>query len=219
MDDVRGERGADKAVAAVRVVVEAHLQRDQAVLAQIEGLLGSFFLKSQKWISRPYLRWPTSSRSKPGMKVFGAAHSERDHDVVARLVPEVVIELHAAQVVLPAADDVEVLVEMQEAAGRVALRVAEHRDDDVRAEAMHRMRRRQIGLGLDLAPSITLCRRGVLRVGAAVDDVQVGRAHAGHDQIAPLLARIAMARRAGIPAHVMQLVADARHLQPLMTWL
>ena len=34
------------------------------------------FLKSQKWISRPYLSWPTSSRSKPGMKVFGAAHSD-----------------------------------------------------------------------------------------------------------------------------------------------
>src|SRR6185312_7902980 len=38
--------------------------------------------------------------------------------------------------------------------------------------------------------------------------------HAGHDQIAPLLGRIAMARRARVPARVMQLVADARHLQP-----
>ena len=53
------------------------------------------------------------------------------NDVVARLVPEVIVELHPGQIVLPAPHDVEILIEMQEAAGGLALRVAEHRDDNV----------------------------------------------------------------------------------------
>jgi hypothetical protein len=64
------------------------------------------------------------------------------------------------------------------------------------------------------APAMTLCRRGAFWSMPAVDDVQVRRAHAGNDQVAPLLGRIVMARRAGVPAHVMQLVSDARHFQP-----
>ena len=148
------------------------------------------------------------------MKVLGAAHSRRDHHVVARLVPEVVVELHAAEVVLPAPDDLEVLVQVQEAAGCVPARIAEHRDDDVGAEAVHRVRRRQVGLGLDLGALDHLVQARRLLVDAAVDDVQVRRADTGNDQVAPLLGRIVMARRAGVPAHVMQLVADARHFQP-----
>ena len=50
---------------------------------------------------------------------------------------------------------------------------------------MHRVRRRQIGLGLDLGALDHLVQARRLRVGAAVDDVQVGRADPGHDQIAP----------------------------------
>ena len=98
--------------------------------------------------------------------------------------------------------------------GAFAARVAEHRDDDVGAEAVHGVRRRQVGLGLDLGALDHLVQARRLRVDAAVDDVQVRRADTGHDQVAPLLGRIVMARRAGVPADVMQLVADARHLQP-----
>ena len=60
----------------VGVVVEANLQRDAARPRPDRWVfMMRFFWKSQKWMRRPYLRCPTSSRSKPGMKVLGAAHS------------------------------------------------------------------------------------------------------------------------------------------------
>ena len=136
------------------------------------------------------------------------------HDVVARLVPEIIIELHAAQVVLPAPDNLEVLIDVQEAAGRFALGVAEHGDDDVRAQTMNRVRRGEIGLLLDLRTLDHLVQPGVFRIGRAVDDMQIGAAHPRHDQITPLLGGIAMAGRAGVPAHVVQFIADARHFEP-----
>lgn len=61
---------------AVGTVVKADVQRDQPIFAEIEFLLGARCSKSRRWISRPYFRWPSSSRSKPGMNVSGAAHSD-----------------------------------------------------------------------------------------------------------------------------------------------
>ena len=138
----------------------------------------------------------------------------RDHDVVARLVPEVIVELHAAQVVLPAPDDLEVFIQMQKAAGSLAPGVAEHRDDDVGAQTMHRMRRGEIGLFLDLGARDHLVQPGIFGIGGAVHDMQIGAAHAGHDQIAPLLGGIVVTGGAGVPSHMVQFIADARHLQP-----
>jgi hypothetical protein len=43
--------------------------------------------------------------------------------------------------------------------------------------------------------------------------MQVGRSNTRRDQIPPLYARIAMARRAGVPAHMMKLIADAWDFQ------
>ena len=83
---------------------------------------------------------------------------------MARLVPQIVVEFHAAEVVLPAPDDFEVLVEMEETAGRVALGITEHRNNDIRAEAVDRMRRRQIRLGLDLVATDDLVHFRVCRV-------------------------------------------------------
>ena len=63
------------------------------------------------------------------------------------------------------------------------------------------------------SPAITLCRRGSLGIRHTVDDVDVGAAHPGHDQVAPFLVLgVAMARGTGVPARVVQLVADPRHL-------
>ena len=103
---------------------------------------------------------------------------------------------------------------MQESARRLALRIAKHRDDDVRAEAMNRVRRRQIGLRFDLGTLDHLVQARAPGIGRTVDNVQVGAAHSRHDQIASFLARIVVTRRTGVPAHVMQLVADAGHLEP-----
>ena len=79
---------------------------------------------------------------------------------------------------------------------------------------MHRMRCREIGLFLDLGPLDHFVQLRVPGIGRAVHDMQVAAAHPWHNQIAPLLGGIAMTGRAGVPSHVVQLIADARHLQP-----
>ena len=214
MNDVGREGGADETVARIRVVMETDFERHQPVLAQIHGVLDALVLEIPEVDLAAVLELADLLEVEARHEGVRRRPFGRDHHVVARLVPEVVVELHAAQVVLPSPDDVEVLVQVQEAAGRVSPCVAEHRDDDVGAEAVHGMRGRQIGLGLDLGAFDHLVQARGLLVDAAVDDVQIRRADAGHDQVAPLLGRIVMARRAGVPARVMQLVADARHLQP-----
>ena len=68
-------------------------------------------------------------------------------------------------------------------------------------------------LRLDLRALYDLEQGRIAGIGAAIDNMQIGRAHTGHDQIFPLHARIAMARRARVPAHMMKLIANTRHLQ------
>jgi hypothetical protein len=144
---------------------------------------------------------------------IGCGPLRADHHVVSRLVPEIITKLDTAHRVFPTADNLELLVELQIAAGGIPLSVAEHGNDDVRAEAVHCVWCRQIGPGLDLCARYDLVQGRVAGIGTAIDNMQVGRAHTGHDQISPLRARIAMARRARVPAHMMKLIANTRHLQ------
>ncbi len=45
---------------------------------------------------------------------------------MTRLVPEVVIELHAAQIVLPTTDNLKIFIEMQKAPRGFATGIAKH---------------------------------------------------------------------------------------------
>src|SRR5205823_12787183 len=76
------------------------------------------------------------------------AELRREEHVLARLVPEVVVHRRPLAAVLPAALELERLrVENREAAGAVAVGVAEHRDDDVVAgHAVHGVRAGVAGL-------------------------------------------------------------------------
>ena len=67
--------------------------------------------------------------------------------------------------------------------------------------------------GLDFCALDDLEQGRIAGISTAIDDVQIGRAHTGYNQIFSFHARIAMARRTGIPAHVVKLIANARHLQ------
>ena len=165
---------------------------------------------------RPYLRWPTSSRSKPGMKVFGAAHCARDHDVVARLVPEVVVERHRPGPgrVLHRPTISNSLSRCRNPPEPLPWRRREHGDDDVGTKAMHGVRRRQVGLSLISAPSITVWSRGA-RVGRGVDDVDVVGPDAREQQVLAGHRRIVVTGRTRIPPGVMQFVTDPRHFQPM----
>ena len=194
--------------------MKSDLQRDQAVLAQIHRVIDPLLLKVPEMDLATVFQMTDLLEVETRHEGVRRRPFTRDHDVVARLVPEVIVELHPAQVVLPAPDDLEVLIQMEKPAGGLALGVAEHRDDDVGTQAMHRMRRGEVGPLLDLGARDHLVQSGIPGIGRAVHDMQVGAAHARQDQIAPLFGGIVMTGRTGVPSHVVQLVADARHLQP-----
>jgi hypothetical protein len=133
-----------------------------------------------------------------------------DEHVLARLVPEVVVELRVRAAVLPAALDLEGLrVEVEEAAGAVALGVAEHRNDDVVAgHAVDGVRACEPGLADHVLGLDHLLDVGPFRVVGHVDDVDPRRAESRHDQMRAI--RAVTRRRAAVPAEVVQLVADVR---------
>ena len=112
----------------------------------------------------------------------------RDERVLARLVPEVVVEGRRFAAVLPTALDLERLrVEHREAAGTVSVGVAQHRDDDVVARhAVHGVRPRVTGLRDQFLCLDHLLDPRPARVACDVDDVHARRAEAGHDQVRPI---------------------------------
>ena len=169
VNDVGREGGADEAMARIRVVMETDFQRHQSVLAQVHRPLDALPLEIPEVDFAAVLELADLLEVEARHEGVRRRPFGRDHHVVARLVPEVIVEFHAAQVVLPSPDDVEVLVQVQEAAGRVSPRVAEHRDDDVGAEAVHGVRGRQIGPGLDLGARDHLVQARGPRVDATVD--------------------------------------------------
>ena len=130
---------------------------------------------------------------------------------MAGLIPEVVIKGDAALGGVPAAGDVELVIEQQEPAGQVPLRVAEHGDHDLAGgQAMHRVRTGEIRLRDDFFRADHLVHLGPPRVGD-VDDVDASRLEAGHDQEPPHVLRVAVAAAARVPAEMMQLVPQLGH--------
>ena len=141
VDDVGGERGAAEAVRACRIVVEAHFERNQPVLAEIERLLRRALLEIPQMDAAPILQMADLLEVEAGHEGVGGGPFRGSHHIVARLVPEIVAERDVAHRGLPAPDDVEVPIKVQIAARGLALGVAEHRYDDLGAEAVDGVRR------------------------------------------------------------------------------
>ena len=142
-----------------------------------------------------------------------------DHGALVEVPPEVVGELLRPAVLLPRALDREVLVvEQEDAARAVAVGVAERRDVDPVGAAVDRVRAAVAGLARDLLGLDHLDDLGLVRVVLDVDDVDARGAQAGHEQVAALDVRVgrprAQRRGAGVPAEVVQLVADVGHVEP-----
>ena len=169
--------------------MESHFQRDQAIFAEIECLLWLLLFKVPEMDLPAVFQMAHLFEVKAGHEGIGRSPFRADHHVVSRLIPEIIAELDIAHGVFPAADDLELLVELQIAAGGIALSVAKHGNDDVRAEAMHCVWCRQVGPGLDFGALDHLEQGRIAGIGTAIDDMQIGRAHTGHDQIFPLHAR------------------------------
>src|SRR5207245_8184030 len=104
----------------------------------------------------------------------------RDQHVLARLVPEVVVERRGFAAVLPAALDLERLrVDYGEAAGAAPVLVAEHADDDVVARhAMDSVRAGVAGLRDELVRLDHLLDPRRTGIVGDVDDVDARGAEA-----------------------------------------
>ena len=157
------QRGADEALVGVGVVQPAHLQRHQPGLAELERLLDAALAQVPEVQPAAVAPGGDVVEIEPRLVRVGLAELRRRQHVLARLVPEVVVELRVRAAVLPAALDLErPRVEDGEAAGAVAVGVAEHADDDVLAgHAVDRVRAGQAGLRDQLARARSPSRSAV----------------------------------------------------------
>jgi hypothetical protein len=124
------ERGADKAMRAFRIVIEADFERDHAALAQIDAADDAALLPVPEMELPSVLAGLDVLQVKAAAERLGGGPFAADHHVAAGLIPEVVIELHSLLPTLPAAGNVELLVQDQEPARPVPFGVAKHREHD-----------------------------------------------------------------------------------------
>ncbi len=143
-----------------------------------------------------------------------------DHDVGAQVPPEVVGEVLRPALLLPAAEHLERVVVEQGDAARplVAVRRAEVGDVDALGTAVRGVRAAVAGLVLVLLRFDHLGDARVAGVVLDVDDVHPARPQPEHEQVAALDVGVRVAgaqrRAARVPAVVVQLVADVRHVAP-----
>ncbi len=215
MDHVGAERRAAESVGAVRVVVELDLERDQPVFAQIHGLDRHALLEIPEMQAATVFQMADLFEVEARHEGVGGRPFRADHHVVAGLVPEIVAERDVAHRVFPAADDLEILVEMQIAARRLALGIAQEGNDDLGPQAMHRMRAGEISLPLDVGAVDDLVQSRRAGIGRRVHHVDVVRSDPGHQQVLARHRGVVVAGGTGVPAHVVQLVPDPRHLEPV----
>jgi hypothetical protein len=162
-----------EALVGVGVVQPAHLERDEARLAEVQRLLDASLGEVPE--VQPAAVASGGDVVEVEALLVGVRLSElgRHEHVLARLVPEVVVEGRRVAAVLPAALHLEGLrVEHGEAAGAVSVRVSEHRDDDVVARhAVHCVGPCVARLAYDLLRLDHLLDARLARVVGHVDDV------------------------------------------------
>ena len=135
-------------------MLPADLEGDQPVIAQVDALHDGVALEVPEVKSPPVLAGGDIGGVEPVQERVRRAPLARDQRVLARLVPEVVHELQAVRLALPALGDREVAcVEHREAARAVPVGVPEHGDGhDVARHAVHGVRGAEPELLLDLLP-------------------------------------------------------------------
>ena len=211
---------ADEAVGLARVVGRAQLEDHLVLGAQVDLLDVAALLRGPTRAACGRTGCASSSSPcRPSSTIFGVPHVAGDDRAVVEVPPEVVGQLLRAAVLLPRALDREVLVVEQEQppgpspSGRRARSCRSRRARSGRCAG---------GCSRSCAAissaSIILTSFGLARIVLDVEDVDARGAQAGHDQVAALDVRVGRprgtARRAGVPAEVVQLVADVRHVEP-----
>ena len=86
------KRRADEAALGLRIVKPANLEGDEAVVPQVDGLLESPLLEIPEVETPPVAARADVIELEPRLVGIRFAELGRDEDVLARLVPEVVVE-------------------------------------------------------------------------------------------------------------------------------
>ena len=192
MKDVRSQPRPYKSMRAVGVMQKPRLEGDKSVRSQIDRLLDLAVLEIPEMDVLAVFPARHILQIESGHESVGRGPFGRNHHVVAGLIPEVVVILHLAEILFPAADNLEILGQMQKTARPVAIGIAQHRHDDFRAQTVHRMRRGKVGPGLDLVPVNGLVKHRLARVGGSIHDIEIRGADAGNNQILALHASVVM---------------------------
>ena len=206
----------DEAVGLGRIVRGPQLEHELVLRAEVDLLQVLAFGEVPEVQLAAVLAAEQHLGHEPVLERVGRAPFAGHHGVVAEVPPGVVAELLRAAIDLPAAERLEALVvHHEDAARRLAVLVAQRRDIDAAGPAVHGVRARVAGLVGDLVRLDGFDELGRARIGLGVEDVDARGAQARHHQIAPLDMRMrrvrAEARRAGVPAEVMEFVAGVGH--------
>ena len=198
------------------IVAEAELEWNEPVGAEVDR----FQIRALRPVPEVQRLPVLLQRHVLGIEAFledvGRGPFAADHDVVPWLVPEVVVELDRCRtrLVVPPADDVELLIEQEKPTGILALGIAQARDHDLtRAETVRGVRSGEIVL-LQLVALDRLVQHRLTLVHR-IDDVDARRLEPAENEKPTLLVTIAVARRARVPTEVMQFIVQIRDVQPM----
>ena len=213
---LQADDAVDEAMGLGRVVRRPQLENELVVRAEVDLLQVLALGQVPEVQAAAVLGAEQDFRHQAVLHRVRRAPFAGHHGVVAEVPPAVVAERLRAAVHLPASERLEALVVHDEdAAGRVALRVAERGHVDAARSAMDGVRARVAGLGGQLLRLDHLDDLRGARIGLGVEDVDARGAQSRHDEVAPLHMRVrhvrAEAGRAGVPAEMVQLVARVRH--------
>ena len=209
---LQADHAVHEAVCLGRVVRRAQLEHQLMLLAEVDLLQVLALGEIPEVQLAAVLAAEQHLGHQPVLERVGGAPFAGHHGVVAEMPPGVVGEVLRPAIDLPAPERLEALVIHHEHAARsLAILAAERRHVDAARPAMHGVRARIAGLLGDLLRLDHLDDLRIARVGLGVEDVDARGAQARHHQIAPLDMRVrhlrAQARRAGVPAEVVELVA------------
>ncbi len=188
---LQADDAVDEAVGLGRIVRRAQLEDQLVLLAEVDLLQVLALGEIPEVQPAAVLAAEQHFRHEPVLERVGRAPFAGHHGVVAEMPPDVIGELLRPAIDLPAAERLEALViHHEDAARRLAVRVAERRDVDAARPAMDGVRARVAGLLGDLLRLDHLDDLRLARVGLGVEDVDARGAQARHDQVAPLDVRM-----------------------------
>src|SRR5438874_2517844 len=109
---------------AVRIVMEADLQWDHPILTQVHILHDLMTIPIPKVQLATIFSGSHILQIETSIIGIRCAKLATHHDIVARLIPEVIVVAHTISFLLPTSCNIEILIQQQETTGAIALTIA-----------------------------------------------------------------------------------------------